>query len=108
MKKNLFLVLSIIGVIVPYSQFVPYTNEYGWNGSQMLSAIFANQMSTGIALDALLAAVVVIIWILFEQKRNPIKYIWVPIVGMFAVGLSFALPFYLYLRERAINSTAKS
>jgi hypothetical protein len=31
------------------------------------------------------------------------RLLWLPIVGMLAMGVPFALPFFLYLRERALE-----
>jgi len=101
MKKNLFLILSIIGIILPYSQFVLFTNQYGFNINLMVQQIFINRMSSGIALDAMWAAVVLIIFIFTENEKIKIKHLWAPIAGIFLIGLSFAFPFYLYLRELA-------
>ncbi len=101
MKKNLFLTLSIIGIILPYSQFMQFTNQYGFDINLMVQQIFINRMSSGIALDAMWAAVVLIIFIFIEIKNIRVKHFWVPIVGIFLIGLSFAFPFYLYLRALA-------
>lgn len=102
MKKNMYLALSIIGAILPFSQFVAFTNQYGFNLNIMFTNIFANKMAMGIALDAMWAAVILIVFILSEYKQIKIKYVWLPIVGIFIIGLSFAFPFYLYLRELAL------
>jgi hypothetical protein len=107
MKKHLFLILSIIGIILPYSQFVLFTNQYGFDLKLMLEQIFINRMSSGIALDAMWAAVVLIFFIVSENKNLKIKHLWAPIVGIFMIGLSFAFPFYLYLREIALATQKK-
>ncbi len=99
MKKHLYLILSIIGIILPYSQFVLFTNQYGFDFNLMIQQIFINRMSSGIALDAMWAAVILIFFIFNENKNIKIKHLWLPIVGIFLIGLSFAFPFYLYLRE---------
>lgn len=99
MKKNIYLLLSIIGAILPTWQFATFTNKFGFDLNLMLQQIFTNHMSSGIALDAMWAAVVLIIFIVIDKKNINPKYIWLPIMGIFLVGLSFAFPFYLYLRE---------
>lgn len=101
MKKNFYLVLAILGVILPYTQFVTWTNTYGFNISLMLSEMFANQIATGIAIDALLAGLVIVAFIIFERSEIKVKHLWLPVVGIFLSGISFAFPMYLYLRERA-------
>lgn len=100
MKKNVYLILAVFGVLLPYTQFVPWTNTHGFNISLMLAEMFANQIATGIAIDALLTAVGIIVFILFERREIRVKHLWLPIVGIFLSGISFAFPIYLYLRER--------
>lgn len=84
---------------MPYTQFVPWTNANGLNLKLLLSEMFANQIATGIAIDALFTGLVIIIFILFDRKIAKVKFFWIPIVGIFLSGIAFALPFYLYLRE---------
>jgi len=101
MLKKFYLLLALIGIVLPYSQFVPWTMINGFDLVKMGQAMFVNQIAAGIALDALSAAVFLIIYILFEQRVKPVKYFWLPIIGVFIFGLAFALPFYFYLREDA-------
>lgn len=69
---------------------------------KMGQAMFVNQIAAGIALDALLAAVVLIIYILIQQKKNPLTYFWVPIIGSF-VSLSGICFSFLFVFTRSIN-----
>lgn len=99
--------LAILGVILPYTQFVPWSNANGFNLSLMISQMFVNQIASGIAIDALLAALVIVVFILFDTKQIKVKYWWLSIIGIFVSGISFALPFYLYLRERSLEKNGK-
>lgn len=103
--KCLYLFLAFLGIILPYSQFIPWTMDNGMDLVKMGQAMFVNQIAAGITLDALLTAVVLIIYILIQQKKNHLKYFWVPIMGSFVFGLAFAFPFYLYLREASKENT---
>lgn len=89
----------IIGIILPYTQFVPWSMANGMDLAKMGAEMFANQIAAGIAIDALTAAVILFIFIWLDQKRKPVKYFYLPILGTFVFGLAFALPFYLFLRE---------
>ena len=104
MKKNIYLVLAIFGVILPYTQFVPWSMQNGSDIKLMISEMFANQIASGIAIDALLTGVVIVLFMFFDRKKVVVKWIWIPIVGVFLSGISFALPMYLYLRERALET----
>ncbi len=90
MKKNLYLALAILGVVVPYTQFVPWSMQNGFNLKLMVSQMFANQIASGIAFDALLTGVAIVLFMVFDRKKVAVKYVWIPIVGIFLSGISFA------------------
>lgn len=101
MNKKIYLILAIIGAILPYTQFVPWSMANGLDLAKMGAEMFANQIASGIAIDALTAAVILFVFIGLEQRRRPVKYFYLPIIGTFVFGLAFALPLYLYLREES-------
>jgi hypothetical protein len=103
MKKNVYLAISILGVILPLTQFVPWTNAHGFDLGLMISEMFANHIASGIAIDALLAALAIVLFIIFDMKQSRVKLWWIPVIGIFVSGISFALPFYLFLRERSTH-----
>lgn len=99
--KHIYFFLAMVGIVLPYSQFIPWTITNGMDFVKMGQAMFANQISAGIALDALTAAVILIVYIVVQQKKSPIKLVWLPILGVFVFGLAFAFPMFLYMRELA-------
>ena len=38
-----------------------------------------------------------------EGKRLGMRLLWLPILGLCAVGVSFGFPLFLYLRERVLE-----
>jgi len=44
--KCFYLVLCILGAVLPYSQFVPWLAEHGVNGRQFVQQLFATRVST--------------------------------------------------------------
>lgn len=103
MRKKVYLILTILGVILPMSQFAQWSMVNGFDLKLMGAAMFANQIASGIALDALITAVVIVVFIIFDRKDVKVQHLWLPIVGIFFSGISFALPMYLYLRESALG-----
>jgi Protein of unknown function DUF2834 len=101
-RKNVYLVLCILGAVLPYSQFVPWLMENGFNASLFVQQLFANRISGFFAWDVLISAVVVVGFVRSEGKRRGVKLVWLPILGVLTVGVSFGLPLFLYLRERAL------
>ncbi len=103
MKKYAYLLIAILGIVLPYTQFVSWSNENGFDLDSMVSLMFANQIASGIALDALVAGLAILLFILIDRKESKVKYWWVSILGIFLSGIAFALPFYLYLRELSLE-----
>lgn len=106
--KKIYLILSVIGLILPLTQFAPWSMVHGFDLNLLISEMFANQIASGIAIDALLAAASLICFILIEHKKRPVKFFWLPIVSVFLVGLAFAFPLFLYLKEISNNDLSTS
>ena len=101
-----YLVLSILGFLLPYSQFVPWYLEHGPDRLQFTTEMFENRISTFFVFDVLIAAGALLVFILFEGRRLGVKHLWVPILGTLVVGVSFGLPLFLYLREERLQASA--
>jgi hypothetical protein len=61
--------------------------------------LFANPISTFFAVDVIISALVLLIFIFSEGRRLAMKHLWVYVVCTFLVGVSLALPLFLYVRE---------
>ncbi|RMH69616.1 MAG: DUF2834 domain-containing protein [Gemmatimonadetes bacterium] len=97
--KKLYLTLTIIGGILPYSQAIPWLFQNGLDLPRIIDLLFANPISAAFGLDIVISATVLMIWIIHEHKRQPVKLVWLPLIGTVVVGVSFGLPLFLYLRE---------
>ena len=97
--KKLYLVLAVIGAIVPYIFFFPFIQADGFNIPAFMSALFVNGAAGGISADLFLASF--IFWIfMFQQDREangPKPYLF--IILNLAIGLCCAVPAYLFARE---------
>jgi hypothetical protein len=91
--KNLYLVCAILGALVPYLFFFSFAADAGVDLRAFVSALFVNGASGGFAADVLISSAV--FWIyLFSRAEGPRP--WLFIVLNLCVGLSCALPAYLY------------
>jgi Terpene cyclase DEP1 len=102
-QKNMYLFLCALGAVLPYSQFTPWVLEHGLNIELLIRQLFANKISAFFGLDVLVSAVVLVKFVRVEGRRLGMRLIWLPIAGLLAVGVSFGLPLFLYLRERALE-----
>ena len=103
--RHFYLVCCMLGLLLPYSQFVPWLLEHGLNFGLFLRQLFANQISAFFAMDVIVSAIVVIWFIQAEGKRLRVRLLWLPTVGTLVVGVSFGFPLFLFLRQVTLDRT---
>ena len=105
--RYLYLFFAVIGLILPYSQLVPWIMEHhALNMPLFIRDLFANRISAFFAFDVIVSAVVLISFIQVEGKRLGMRLLWLPIVAVLLVGASLGLPLFLYLRQLQLDRTA--
>jgi len=97
--RYVYLLFCILGLVLPYSQFVPWLLEHGLNGSLLLHELFANRISSFFGLDVVVSSIVLISFVSSESARLGMRNIWLPIIAVCLVGVSLGLPLFLYLRQ---------
>ena len=101
--RHFYLVCCVLGLLLPYSQFVPWLFEHGLNLGLFFRELFANRISAFFATDVIVSAIVLIWFIRSEGERLRVRLLWLPTVGTLFVGVSFALPLFLFLREMTLD-----
>ena len=97
--KRLYLILAIIGAILPYVFFGQYIFVNGLNLPGFVSSLFANPPATGFTVDLLFTSFVFWIMMFYDrnQRKGPNPLIFI-VLNLF-IGLSCAFPAYLYARS---------
>lgn len=104
-RKAVYLVFCVLGILLPYSQFVPWVvAHHGVPLGLFVRELFANRIGAFFGMDVLVSAVVLIFFVRREGKRLGVRHLWLPIVGTLTVGVSLGFPLFLYLREGALES----
>ncbi len=100
----LYLLLSILGAILPMISNFNFAMEYGtsFDINQFIQLANANPAAESISRDLLIGACAVFIWIVNESKKLKMKNMWIVYVGTFLIAFAFSAPFFLFLRERRI------
>jgi hypothetical protein len=94
-----YLILSIAGFVLPYSQFIPWVIDHGFNARLFVHELFSNRIGGFFGLDVIVSAFVLIPFIFAEGRRLHMNQLWAPVVGTLLVGVSFGLPLFLLMRE---------
>ena len=105
-----YLLLCFLGLVLPYSQFVPWAAHHGLNMPLFLHELFANQISGFFAMDVLISAIAFLIFAVVESSRLQMRgwSRWLPLIAVFTVGVSLGLPLFLYLRELKLQQIPSS
>ena len=97
--KTLYLVLCILGLLLPYAEFVPWVLQHGFNLRLFAQELFANRIGAFFAMDVIVSAITLLVFTRFESARLGIRKRWLVVLAVLTVGVSLALPLFLYLRE---------
>lgn len=103
--KTYYLVAAIAGGVVPYLFFIDFFVDNGIDLPVFIAALFANGAAGGFTADLLIASAVFWAWMFRQNGPSP----WLFVVLNLTIGLSCALPAYLYaqvLREEPHGRTA--
>lgn len=103
--RHVYLTLCVLGLLLPYSQLVPWVMANGLNLSLLVHELFANRIGGFFGLDVLVSAVVLCVFVRREGRRLGMHGLWLPIVAVLVVGVSLALPLFLYLRQAHLDAT---
>ncbi len=97
---NFYLVLTFLGILLPYGAFIPWLINHGLDISLLFNEATANPISILAWLDVLVAAVALLGFILVDGQRHQVKYRYFAVLAILSVGVSFGLPMYLYFKEK--------
>ncbi len=101
--KTIYIILCILGFVLPYSQFIPFLLENGLDLNLFFQELFINNISSFFAMDLIVSSLVLWTFVFWEGSRLKMGYLWIYIVGNLAIGVSFALPLFLLMREKQIE-----
>lgn len=103
--KTFYLIAAIIGAIVPYATFFGYL-AYVPGSSSALSLAWGNPIAAATLADFTISCLVFWPFVFTESRRFDIRHWWLFMATNILIGLSFALPAFLYVRERRLTTAA--
>ncbi len=104
-RATAYLALAIVGFIVPPTLITLYVIDYGsLDFGAILDAAFDNKIAIAVFMDITISSIVFWFWAQHEAVLHGLKHWWWVIPANTLIGLCFALPLFLYFRERAIEA----
>ena len=102
--RHFYLVCCVLGLVLPYSQFVPWLLEHGLDITLFFRELFASRISAFFAMDVIVSAIVLIWLIQNEGKRLRVRLLWLPTIGTLVVVYRLDSRFF-FLRQVTLDRT---
>jgi hypothetical protein len=102
--KTLYLVLCVLGTVLPYSRFIPFLREHGLDPGAFVAQLFATHIGGFFGWDVIVSSLVLWVFVAVEGRRADVRHRWAPLAAALTVGVSLGLPLFLYLREARLES----
>ena len=106
--KYVYLILSILGTILPWAQFGPWLFDNGLAIQLFFEEASSNRIATFAWLDLCVSAAVVLLFVVVEGRRIGVRHLWAPFVAMLIVGVSLALPLFLFFRQLRLEECSNN
>lgn len=103
-NSTIFLVLTWLTALVLAAATIPIVQAHqGFDIARFVREINANSSTQFMGVDLSMMGLVFVIWMYLDAKRHSVKRWWLPLIGIFLVGLAIVVPWYLYLREKHLE-----
>lgn len=95
----LWILLSILGFVVPYSQVVPWVGDHGVDVPRFFTEAMVNRPAATHVVDLFLSAAIFFVFAFRDPRRPRAGVMAALLAGTLAVGLCFGMPLYFYFRR---------
>ncbi len=103
-RRWFYLAAAVLGGILPYVFLLGYFAEHGLDLVGFVGALFANRVSTGFAVDLVISSLVFWPFMWGEARRLGMGRRWAYVLLNLTVGLSLALPLFLFFRQGRLDA----
>ncbi len=101
--KSFYLFAAIVGGILPYATYFGYLSSVP-GASGALTLAWGNPIAAATLVDFTISCLVFWPFLFSEARRHGMRRPLFYVAANCLIGLSFALPAFLYMRERAMAS----
>jgi hypothetical protein len=107
-RERALLAITVVGFLVPNTMVVAFVIEHGVDLGAYFSQWGESLPAAQLAAEVSIAFLAFALWAGWEGRRiawegRGMRAWWLPIPASLLVGLGFAVPLFLLLRERAVR-----
>ena len=100
----IYLAAAVVGTILPLRFLIPFLITNGVHLPLFFQQLFQNNVSAFFGVDVIVSSLVLWVFVLTEGRRQHMKRLWLYVVCNLLVGVSLALPLFLFFRERKLTA----
>ncbi|CAL2079074.1 DUF2834 domain-containing protein [Tenacibaculum sp. 190524A02b] len=100
--RHLYLLIAILGTCIPYYHFGEFLFQNGIDFKLFIDQMTGTSISSFFTWDVIISTLAVFTLVLVEGKRIGMKNLWLYILFNLIVGVSLALPAFLYVRQKKL------
>ena len=100
-----FLVAAIVGTILPLRFLVPFLITNGLDLNLFFQELFQNNVSAFFGVDVIVSSLALWLFVFSEGRRQRMDKLWVYVICNLVVGVSLALPLFLFFREKNVQAS---
>lgn len=97
--RKFYAVAAVVGTLVPWYFFGSFFALNGFDLIAFVQGLFANGAAAGFSADVMISIGVFWIWSWTDAHERNLRRWWLVLPAGATVGLSLALPLYLWMRE---------
>ena len=106
--RRLYLALTIAGLIAPVAFTAAFVTDHGLDLAKFLSDTFETTTASLVFADLAIASLAFWAWVAREAPRRGIRRWGLFYVANVFVGLCFALPLFLYVRQGKLDAADRA
>lgn len=108
MLKNIYIVCCVLGIVLPYSQSLPWVLDHGLSPVLFVSEVVESRISAFAWFDVVVSAIVLLTVAGVESRRLGMKNLWITWLATLTVGVSLGLPLFLLMREYHLSAQRRN
>lgn len=98
--KLVYLCGAVVGTVLPFTFLARFLTTNGFDVANLARQLFQNDLALFFAMDVLVSAVMLWVFLRVEGRKQRMSHLWTYVLCTLVVGVSLALPLFLFFRER--------
>ena len=103
--RHLYLIIALSGTLIPYFFFLRFLLKHGLNVALFYEQMPGTKIAAFFTWDVVISTLVVLTFVFTEGQRLPMKTFWFSVSFNLLVGISLALPAFLYARQKQMDQS---